>query len=1351
MKKPRWFFPLLAAVSVLVSAPAIAQLTAVDRIPATLKPWESWATWSDEALRQSPTSYADAKTPLTFWPSELRISAAASGAMFRQTVTVYSPSWVALPGGELLWPSGVTVGGKPVAVLGQGGRPVVRLPAGPQEISGALEWKAMPQNIALPPETGIVLLEVEGQRVDAPLWDEEGRLWLKRGASPEEAAGPDFLSINLYAALEDGIPLWLRTRVELIVSGQSREEDLGTILPEGWSVAAVDSPIPVAVDANGRAKAQVRAGRWTINVSAFRLDDVRELRFASGATPAADSVLIGFQAKPDFRIVELAGVSPVDVTMTTFPDDWRNLPVYQWPSGDVLRIEERLRGMGEQAPEGLRITRTIWLDENGRSMTFRDNIRGTRQKIWRLDAASGQELGSVRSDGVGQLITRDPADGAPGVEIRSRNLSLEAAGRMAVAPALSATGWNAEADNLDVTLNLPPGWRLFALFGADWVQGDWLTSWSLLDLFVVMIFTLAVFRLRGAGAALLAFVALALSYRESGAPQMLWLALLAPIAIMTVVPSGRLRMLVAVWKWATVAIFILAVVPFLSAQIQQAIYPQLERVPDAFFAPRPAPAGAMLDESAVMPAAAPQEAEASQDSYGLLRSKSAANVVQQQVRSQNMAYEAKARIQTGPGVPEWTWRGVRFGWNGPVTAGQTFRPVLISAGLERMLTILRLVLVLALLSVLLGLRRGTLPGKSVPAAAALMLSVLLFSPATVSAQFPDAAMLKTLRERLIEKNDLPAETAAIPQVSLTLTDRSIVMESEIHAATLTAVPLPGRLPAWSPVSVMVDGKPGAAVRRDDNYLWVALPAGVHSVRVEGLLGDVSQWEWTFQLRPHRVKVEAPGWNVSGINPDGVPEQQVFFSRQQKAVSEEAAYDRQDFQTVALVERELELGLIWQVRTTVRRLTAPGKALALRVPLLPGEKVLSANIPIKDGAAEVRLPAGEEAVSWQSELTSSDKLALATRADDTWVEQWRLIASPVWNVTFGGTAPVFEEGASELVPVWRPWPGEAAELVIGRPEPVPGATVTVHRAKHAVSLGDRQRTSTLELALTSSLGEDFLVGLPAGAQITALSLDGKDLPARMDGDRVVVPLRPGEQNLSIGWRTSVPLTTRAQVDTVTLPVESANIETTVGVPANRWVLWTDGPQRGPAVRFWTVLAFSLVAALFLGRLKGSPLSTPEWMLLAIGLTQVPLPAALVVVGWLFLLVWRGRPLFQNLTPAWFNLGQALMVISTVGALSVLVSAVAAGLLGSPEMFIAGNGSTAGSLIWYIDRAADALPSPSVQSVSVWWYRLAMLVWAIWLATATLRWLVRGWTAFTTGGAFRSMGRKSTPPAVPPAKP
>ena len=59
------------------------------------------------------------------------------------------------------------------------------------------------------------------------------------------------------------------------------------------------------------------------------------------------------------------------------------------------------------------------------------------------------------------------------------------------------------------------------------------------------------------------------------------------------------------------------------------------------------------------------------------------------------------------------------------------------------------------------------------------------------------------------------------------------MDAEIHTAIRTAVPLPGRLPAWSPLSVTVDGKTEAVLRRDDGYLWIVLPAGVHQVRVEG--------------------------------------------------------------------------------------------------------------------------------------------------------------------------------------------------------------------------------------------------------------------------------------------------------------------------------------------------------------------------------------------------------------------------------------------------------------------------------------------------------------------------------------
>jgi len=93
------------------------------------------------------------------------------------------------------------------------------------------------------------------------------------------------------------------------------------------------------------------------------------------------------------------------------------------------------------------------------------------------------------------------------------------------------------------------------------------------------------------------------------------------------------------------------------------------------------------------------------------------------------------------------------------------------------------------------------------------------------------------------------------------------------------------------------------------------------------------------------------------------------------------------------------------------------------------------------------------------------------------------------------------------------------------------------------------------------------------------------------------------------------------------VVGANLQTVVNVPDDRWVLWAYGPQRGPAVRFWGILVCSLLAALALGRLAHSPLHTIQWMLLVIGLTQVELVFALIVVGWLFFIVWRGAIRFR----------------------------------------------------------------------------------------------------------------------------
>ncbi|MBL9124385.1 MAG: hypothetical protein JNG90_12190 [Planctomycetaceae bacterium] len=1337
----------LGWIAILVGASALAQ---EPKIPDALRPWQDWVTWGDRQ-RHCPTPFNDASARICFWPSVLSLTAEQTQARWNVAVRVFDETWVPLPGSSDTWPLNVQADGQPLAVLEREGKPFVRLTAGAHQLTGEFHWQEMPQRVALPHEVGILTLVVDGQPVELPNWDADGHLWLKRQRA--EAAEKDFLAPRVYRVIEDGVPLWLRTRFELAVSGKSREEQLGWILPEGWQLSYVESPIPVAVDQQGQVKAQVRAGNWTIVIDAFRTADLAEFRYPAAAQPMTATELIAWRAQPALRSAELSGVQAIDVTQTTFPADWRELPVYEWKTDSSFKLVEKLRGMGELHPEGLTIQRRLWLDDDGRGLTYRDTLTGQMQQIWRLDVAPGEKLGAVRIDGEGQLVTTNPQTGSEGVEIRNRNLNLDAIGRSSEVRELSATGWNTSADSLHLTFVLPPGWRVLAVLGADQVQGDWLTAWTLLDLFLLLIFALAVLRLWGFTAGLVALVAMGLAYHEPGAPRFTWLLLLMPLALLRVVPAGWIRRGIEAWKYAALALLAICLVPFLAHQVQTAIYPQLE------------PSGTPYSQRFYFPPLDTDMQVAVEEYADAMSSrsmKSERNLNSSfEVGESNLKYASTSKIQTGPAEPAWTWNQVHCQWNGPVAADQKIRPILISLAAHRALTVLRIVLLLALASILVrssddrrfGLGSLTRLFSKRAAVAGALLALALW-PAGASGQeaqppvgpIPDQQMLSTLRERLLQASDAYPHAAEIPTARLQLRDSKIAIETEVHAALEVAVPLPGRLPAWSPLSVKIDGsQEPAAVCRRDGYLWVIVPPGVHEILVEGLLAEAGEWEWTFQLKPRQVVVDAPDWNVTGIGPNGIPEQQVFFARKQRATESEAAYDRKDFQAVVAVERQIEAGLVWKVHNSVTRLSSPGKAISLKLPLLPGESVLTSNLVEQGGQIEVRLAAGETTFTWESELAITPAIQLQAQNNEQWVERWQLVASPVWDVAIAGLAPVFEAEEQRLIPAWHPWSGEEVTLTFTRPQAVSGDTVTVQSVNHTVELGDRQRTVTLQLELECSLASDFAISIDPEAEITSLTLDERPLPVRREGANVIVPAHPGKQSLEVAWKSAAPLETVSRTGAVSLPVDAANITTIMTVPESRWVLWADGPQRGPAVRFWVVLAVALLVALALGSASLSPLGRIEWVLLAIGLTQIHIAAALIVVVWLFLLAWRGRQTPESLSHSLFNGLQTAIIFLTVVSLAILVVVASKGLLGQPEMFIVGNGSWSNRLQWFQPRAGTSLPEPSVISISVWYYRYAMLAWALWLAVALLRWLGWGWRQFMHGGGWKS------PFAAAPMKP
>lgn len=1341
----RWAFSsfLGCLLGLVCCSSLLAQQTP---IPAPLTPWKDWVVWDQQEL-ECPAIYNQYEKKICYWPGQLSLDLNGEGGTWRIVVTAFAETWFPLPGNSQSWPSGVLLEGKPVVVVERNARPAVKLPPGRHEVSGLFRWNQIPQQLGIPPSVGMVALQVEGQEIPAPSWDSEGNLWLRR--TQVDQVGEDQLSVQVYRLIQDGIPLSLRTRLEVTVSGRSREEDFGIVLPEGWKVTELNSPVPVAIDRLNQLRAQLRAGKWMIELEAVRNEPITSIGFAEGDQRVIDQELVALQPDPKLRLLELENVRVVDASQTTFPKDWAGFQTYLWNTADPILLVEKMRGMGLQRSEELSVDRRLWFAEDGQRLMFRDVVQ-SRGYRWRLDAAPAQDLGAVRIGGEGQVVSRNPVSNTQGVELRKRLVNLEAVGEVRTRSVIPASGWEADVDRLGVTLELPPGWRALAVFGPDKVTGDWLTAWTMLDLFLWLVFGLAVTRVWGIPAGLVAFLGFGLSYHEHYSPRYLWFALLIPAAISYVMPAGRAKVAFQRIQFVGLVLLLIALVPYIVVQVQSGLYPQLE------------PTGVYYQQRQGFVMASKTAVFTRENNYPGYVSSPASEVdgVSQRVQdkiagsapkfsSQNLLADPKQQVQTGPASPEWSWIQVLCDWDGPVSQTQWIEPILLPPWVNRILVPVRIGFLLALLAILCNgpLLRRLKIGRAAASMGSLGIGlwiVLAAANPAMAQEFPDERLLQELRGRLLQAPDAFPKAAEIPTVDLRIEDNRVLMQAEIHAAATAAIPLPGQLNQWSPVRVLVNGQAYELICRQDGYLWIVLDRGVYQVTVESQLADSTSWEWRYLLKPRFVTIDAPGWTTTGLV-QGQPESQILFTREKPQTESGFAYDRNELNAVVAVERAIEIGLVWQVNTTVRRLKGKEKSVALNIPLLPGERVLTSGASVGPQGVEVRLGPNEQQFSWVSELPISQSLTLSAAETDQWVERWQLMASPSWNLNYKGLPPIFEDSEPDLLPGWYPWPGEQVELEFSSPQAVPGATATVQNVVREVTLGNRQQKSALKMNIDCSVGGDFRLSLNPLAEIADLTIGGRSVPVRRDGPDVIIPISPGRKVVELKWQSNTELETRTQIEGVDTPIEAANITTVVNVPRSRWILWTSGPTMGPAVRIWTILLVALIAAFVLGILPQSPLKVWEWLLLVIGLTQIPISLALVVVGWLLLLKGLGNRHVESSSARFYNLQQIGIILLTLVALFAMVTAVSEGLLGNPKMFISGNSSTSTQLRWYEPFAFNQLSTPVVFSISIWFYRLAMLLWALWLAASLLKWLKLGWEPFVKNGFFKT---RSTQPAPDP---
>mgnify|MGYP000273452689 CR=1 FL=1 len=1330
-------FVLFFIVTVHSSLALATTPLTMDKTPEQLKPWVEWVL-QDEETYQCPFFYNNFQQKNCSWPGKLSLKLNSKQAQFISQWQVYKDSWVFLPGDQHNWPQNVRINNKAAVVINKQGKPGIKLAAGRYSITGFFYWQGMPKRLTIPKNTALLNLTINNKTIAYPaikankLWLHESDIGHKKPKSIENK-----LDIQVFRKVDDNIPLQLMTFLELEVSGEQREIILPHALLKQFIAVSLKSPLPARIEANGDLLLQIRPGRWHIELKARHPEALTEITLAIDDELWPESEIWSFKAHPFQRLVEIDQVKAIDPSQTNVPGQWKNLPAYLLKQGDSMAFKLIRRGDPEPEPNQLTLKRQLWLDFAGTAYTVSDQINGTMSKGWRLNAVAETQVGQVKLNGQPQLVTKAIENDKVGIELRKGQVNLLADSRIkGDIGRLSVTGWEQDFNQVKAELNIPPGWRLLAASGVDNVPNSWVAQWTLLDLFLVLIASLAVSRLWTVSWGVFTLISLVLCWHEPQAPHFIWLNILAAIALIRVLPAGRFQNMLKWYRNICWLSLLLILIPFMVAQIRIALYPQLEKhwqpiSPLHYESVEVMEKQAMVgvQQDAIMRKSVSKVRQlASPATYASVQSKAKAVLLER--------IDADANIQTGPGLPQWQWNKVYLSWNGSVDSLQQISLWYLSPKLTMLLNFTRVALLIVLTVLIFGLwdKKFILPKNLL--SLLFLIPLLTFPTQDAFASFPDQQLLDQLKSRLLKAPDCLPSCAQIPVMQLSISPENLSIRMQVHAQQDVGIPLPAALGQWMPSQVTVNGQQAKALIRMNSKLWLGLDKGVQSIELSGINPVQNKFSLPLALKPQRLTVESNGWTIEGVHQNAQADKQLILSRV-KSISplptEKNKLEQGALPAFIRIERTLNLGLDWRMTTRVVRVVDNDAAVALKLPLLNNESVTTERIRVENKQVLVNLAARQTSMQWQSVLKKSSQIELIAAKTELWTEIWRANISPIWHLQTQGIAVVHHQDRGRWLPEWRPWPGEKVVLSLSRPSAVKGATLTVDRTDLQIKPGKRSIESELKLSIRSSKGTQHTIKLPDKAELQSVKIKGITQPIRQKNSQLTIPIEPGLQEIIILWRTMQQQANIFSSPAINIAIASVNHHLKVLLGQDRWVLLTVGPAFGPAVLFWGVLIVIAILSFALGKISLTPLKHWHWFLLLIGLSQTPIEFAMCVVAWLIALGFRARK--QPIQTRYFNAMQIALAGLSLVSLLILFVAVQQGLLGSPDMQIVGNQSTAFKLNWYQDRSDELLPSATVISVSLMSYRILMLLWALWLAVSLLSWLKWGWSCFATNGLWK----------------
>lgn len=1344
-----------------------ARAEADARLPAALEPWRDWVLHNHPQLRcpelQGPRSRA------CWWPGTFNFVVGDGVARFEGRINVWARSTVPVPGSRTQWPESVQVDGRPMPVAELNGEPVLHLEAGDYLLSGRIPFERRPEELNLPPAYALLGLTLDGQNVADPRRTASG-VWLGR-QDAATAVQADSLQVQVYRLLVDGTPSTLQTQVRLQVAGRAREQRLSQVLPQDFEFTRLDSPLNARLEGRDLVL-QLRPGSHVLNLGARALKDLAQVAPGIAVEPWPAEEIWSYQAAPELRESSASGSLPIDPVQADVPPAWHGYAAFVLGAEAPLSLSYGHRGLAVDTPNRLRLERQLWLSFDGSRWEAQDRISGQMQSGWRLDSQPPFALTRARAQDEPVLVTQ--RDDTTGVELRHPELLLETGATAPREGRLPASGWRADFESVELGLELPAGWRLLHLSGADTVYGAWTSRFDLRSLGVLLLMAVLGWRLLGLRLTGLLLTVAVLGRGEWYEPT-LWLAgVLLVLAVLVRLPAGRARRVGTLAAWGGWVAAIVLCLPFIVQQARLGLAPSLERADLSGSAPRPRAAvpqvvmadlvadaavqeADMATRSAAMPApmAPPPPPAPGKVSKELYSASPVTNIAQQQTRRNLERYATGTNVQAGRAQPGWRWTGIRVGFEGRVDAQTELRPWLLPPWLNQLW---RLLAVAAVVGLLLGTarwlqRRGSLPrGRNWLLSGALLLG----SGAGQAAELPDEGWLNRLEARLLEAAPCRAQGCGRMGVAqVTAQQRSLNVQIEMHAQALTALPLPMLAETrWQ--DVRLDGETTRVLQQGGQF-WVVVQPGIHRVELGTRLPAGQLQRLRFALPPARLRCSASGYVCAGLQ-EGRLQSDTLELIPESAGGADAGADPGDGVDAARgtaipafvrIERDLNFELDWEVTTTIHRIAPQNGGISLQVPLLEGERLLSEEFEVKDGKVAVSLGSGTGWVSFTSRLEPVSLLEL--RAPDWSVasEVWRLRPGPAWRMAADGVPPVSPVGYSEeWVHTYYPLPGEALRVALDRPAAAPGATLAIDSLELRTQVGSRQRDSVLALSVRATQGGQHTVQLPKDVEVKEVRIHGSKLNLRAQDGVLQFPVQPGVQRVEIEFRDRMEPALRQDLPAVDLRAETSNLRLSYTSANTRWWLWAAGPGVGPVLGawLWVVMLVSLVLVLHgLGQL---PMSLAGALLVAVGAAWIAPWILPLVLVWAWALQ-RHTQWSPRLLPWPLRLLQLALLGYSVWMLMHLGTALLDAVLGGPSMDISGLQSNLREFHWFLDQSGGAVPAVTIWSLPSWVFQGLAVLWTVWLGYWIYRQVLGGWHAARRSGAWRLPRTPSTPAPAPAA--